>query len=153
MYLNLAVLAAFVFIFSIVSGRLDRTVFNGVILFTTFGLIVGPLGLGILNLNVNVEGLSTLAELTLALVMFADASNANLRELKHSFRIPQKLLLIGLPVTILLGFVAGVLAFDGLTLVEIAIISTMLAPTDAVRWINQKVTTYIPFGVYQIGEV
>lgn len=65
MYLNLAVLAAFVFIYSIVSGRLDRTVFNGAILFTTFGLIVGPLGLGILNLNVDVEGLRTLAELTL----------------------------------------------------------------------------------------
>jgi NhaP-type Na+/H+ or K+/H+ antiporter len=94
-------------------------------------LIVGPLGLGILGLNIDAEGLSTLAELTLALVLFTDASNANLRELKHSFRIPQKLLLIGLPLTILLGFLAGVLVFDGLTIVEIAIIATMLAPTDA----------------------
>jgi len=131
MYLNHAVLAAFVFIYSVVSGRLDRTVFNGAILFTTFGLIVGPLGLGILNLSVDAEGLSTLAELTLALVLFTDASNANLREIKHSFRIPQRLLLIGLPLTIFLGFVAGVIVFDGLTLVEIAIIATMLAPTDA----------------------
>lgn len=39
--------------------------------------------------------------------------------------------MIGLPLTILLGFVVGVLVFDGLTLVEIAIIATMLAPTDA----------------------
>jgi len=131
MYLNLAILAAFVFFYSIVSGRLDRTMFNGAILYTTFGLIIGPLGFGILNLNVDAEGLSTLAELTLALVLFTDASNANLRELKHSFRIPQKLLLIGLPLTIFLGFVAGVLIFDGLTLLEIAIIATMLAPTDA----------------------
>jgi NhaP-type Na+/H+ or K+/H+ antiporter len=131
MYLNLAILAAFIFLYSIVSGRLDRTLFNGAILFTAFGLIVGPLGLGILGLNIDAEGLSTLAELTLALVLFTDASNANLRELKHSFRIPQKLLLIGLPLTILLGFLAGVLVFDGLTLVEIAIIATMLAPTDA----------------------
>jgi NhaP-type Na+/H+ or K+/H+ antiporter len=131
MYLNLAILAAFIFLYSIVSGRLDRTLFNGAVLYTTFGLVLGPLGFGVLNLSVDFEGLSTLAELTLALVLFTDASNANLRELKLSFRIPQKLLLIGLPLTILLGFVAGVLVFDGLTLVEIAIIATMLAPTDA----------------------
>ena len=131
MYLDLAILAAFVFLYSIFSGRLEQTVFSGAILFTIFGLIFGPLGFGILSLNVDAEGLSTLAELTLALVLFTDAANANLRELQHSFRIPQRLLLASLPLTILLGFVAGVLVFDGLTLVEIAIIATMLAPTDA----------------------
>lgn len=131
MYLDLAILAAFVFLYSTFSGRLEQTVFSGAILFTIFGLIFGPLGFGILSLNVDAEGLSTLAELTLALVLFTDAANANLRELQHSFRIPQRLLLMSLPLTILLGFVAGFLVFDGLTLVEIAIIATMLAPTDA----------------------
>ncbi len=131
MYVNLAILAVFIFLYSVISGRLDRTVFNGAIVFTAFGLVFGPLGFGFLNLNVDAEGLSTLAELTLALVLFTDAANANLSELKHSFRIPQKLLLIGLPLTILLGFLAGVLVFDGLGLLEIAIIATMLAPTDA----------------------
>ena len=51
--------------------------------------------------------------------------------LRKAFHIPQRLLLIGLPLTILLGFGAGVLLFDGLTLLEIAILATMLAPTDA----------------------
>ena len=73
----------------------------------------------------------TLAELTLALVLFTDAANANLSVLKKAFHIPQRLLLIGLPLTILLGFGAGVLLFGGLTLFEIAILATMLAPTDA----------------------
>ena len=45
--------------------------------------------------------------------------------------IPQRLLLIGLPLTILLGFGAGVILFSGLTLLEIAILATMLSPTDA----------------------
>jgi NhaP-type Na+/H+ or K+/H+ antiporter len=65
------------------------------------------------------------------MVLFTDASNTNLRVLKKNLAIPQRLLLIGLPLTILLGFGAGLLIFDGLTLVEIAIIATMLAPTDA----------------------
>ncbi len=131
MYENLAILAAFVFLYSLVSGGLEKTPINGAVVFTAFGLILGPLGLGFLNLNVDADGLGVLAELTLALVLFTDAANANLRELKHSFHIPQRLLLIGLPLTLLLGFVAGVLVFDGLTLLEIAIIATMLAPTDA----------------------
>ena len=112
MYENLAILAAFVFLYSLVCGGLEKTLFNGAIVFTAFGLIFGPLGFGFLSLEVDAEGLSTLAELTLALVLFTDASNANLRELKHSFHIPKKLLLIGLPLTILLGFVGGVLVFD-----------------------------------------
>ncbi len=131
MYQNLAILALFIFLYSLVSGGMERTPVNGAIVFTAFGLIFGPLGFGFLNLNVDADGLKTLAELALALVLFTDASNANLGELKKSFRIPQRLLLFGLPLTILLGFVAGVLVFDGLTLLEIAIIATMLAPTDA----------------------
>ncbi len=131
MYENLAILAAFVLLYSLVSGGLEKTPFNGAVVFMAFGLVLGPLGLGILTLEVDAELLSTLAELTLALVLFTDASNANLRELKHSFKIPQKLLLIGLPFTILLGFVTGYLLFDGLALLEIALLATMLAPTDA----------------------
>ncbi len=124
-------IALFVFLYSLVSGGMEKTPVNGAIVFAAFGLVFGPLGFGFLNLNVDAEGLRTLAELTLALVLFTDASNANLGELKKSFRIPQRLLLFGLPLTILLGFGVGVLVFDGLTLLEIAIIATMLAPTDA----------------------
>lgn len=131
MYADLAILAAVVFIYSLISGGLEKTPINGAFVFVVVGLVLGPLGFGFLNLNVDAEGLSTLAEFTLALVLFTDASNANLRELKHSFRIPQRLLLVGLPLTIMLGFAAGYLLLDGLTLIEIAIVATMLAPTDA----------------------
>ncbi|MGE5255938.1 MAG: hypothetical protein ACM3KE_04665 [Hyphomicrobiales bacterium] len=46
-------------------------------------------------------------------------------------RLPERLLLIGLPLTILFGFGAGVLVFPGVNLFEIAVLPTMLAPTDA----------------------
>jgi NhaP-type Na+/H+ or K+/H+ antiporter len=131
MYENLAILAAFVFFYSLSSGGLEKTIFSGAIVYTAFGFVLGPLGLGVLNLSIGTEGLRLLAELSLALILFSDAANANLRELKRSFHIPQKLLLIGLPLTIVLGFGAGVMVFDGLGLLEIAIIATMLAPTDA----------------------
>lgn len=131
MYEDLSILAAFVFLYSLTCGGLERTPINGAIVFTAFGLAFGSLGLGLLTLDVGAEGLNTLAELTLALVLFTDAANANLSVLKKAFHIPQRLLLIGLPLTILFGFGAGVLLFGGLTLFEIAILATMLAPTDA----------------------
>jgi NhaP-type Na+/H+ or K+/H+ antiporter len=131
MYESLAIMGAFVFLYSIASGGIERTPISGAIVFTAFGLIFGPLGLGLLTLEVDAEGLRTLAELTLALVLFTDAATANLGVLKRSFRIPQRLLLIGLPLTILLGFGVGAVVFKGLTLIEIAVLATMVAATDA----------------------
>ena len=131
MYETLAIMAAFVFLYSIASGGLERTPINGAVVFTAFGLVLGPLGLGILNLNLGAEGLRSLAEITLALVLFTDAANADLGTLRHSFHIPQRLLLIGLPLTILIGYGIGILVFSELTLLEVAILATILAPTDA----------------------
>ena len=131
MYENLAILAAFVFLYSITGGGLERTPVNGALVFTAFGLVFGPLGLGLLELDIDAEVLRTLAELTLALVLFTDASNSDLAVLKKSIRIPRRLLLIGLPLTIVFGFGVGVVLFGGLTLFEVAILATMLAPTDA----------------------
>lgn len=131
MYGNLAILAAFAFLYSTVSGRLERTPVSGAFVFAAFGLVLGPLGLGVLNLSLDAEGLRTLAEMTLALVLFTDAANADPGVFKQSFRISPRLLLIGLPLTILLGFGVGVLVFGDLTLLEVAILATMLAPTDA----------------------
>ncbi|MEN8243684.1 MAG: cation:proton antiporter [Thermodesulfobacteriota bacterium] len=131
MYEELAIFSAIVFLYSIASGRLDRTPINGAIVYTGAGLIFGSFGLGFLNLDVGSEGLSTLAELTLALVLFTDAANADMSVLRKSFLIPQRMLLFGLPLTILFGFGLGVLLFGGLTLVEVAILATVLAPTDA----------------------
>jgi NhaP-type Na+/H+ or K+/H+ antiporter len=131
MYENIAILALFVFIYSIASAGFDRTPINGALVFVLFGFAAGPLGLGWLQFSLDMEGLRVLAEVTLALVLFADASSADLATLKRHIVIPRRLLLIGLPLTIALGFGAGVLMFDGLTVFEVAILATMLAPTDA----------------------
>ncbi|MGR8918035.1 MAG: cation:proton antiporter [Gammaproteobacteria bacterium] len=131
MYETLALLGAFVFLYGVSSGGLERTPVNGAIVFTAFGVVFGPLGLDWLQLDVEAEVLRMLAELTLAVVLFSDAANCDLSVLRRYIGLPQRLLLIALPLTILLGFGTGYVLFDGLTLFEIAIIATMLAPTDA----------------------
>jgi NhaP-type Na+/H+ or K+/H+ antiporter len=131
MYQNLAILAGFVLVYSAVAGRLEKMPVSGAIVAVGFGFVFGPLGLGIFTPHVDGELLRTMAELTLALVLFTDAANADLSVLKTSRQIPQRLLLLGLPLTILLGFGFGLLLFPGMELFEIAVLATMLAPTDA----------------------
>ncbi len=130
-YSDWAILAAFVFFYSVIAGRLKRTWISDAMVFVAFGLLCGPYGLGILQINVNTEYLRAIAELTLALVLFTDAANANLALLKISVRLPFRLLLVGLPLSILLGFGVGRLLFPDFSLFEAAILATMLAPTDA----------------------
>ncbi|MCP4812549.1 MAG: sodium:proton antiporter, partial [Planctomycetaceae bacterium] len=68
---------------------------------------------------------------TLALVLFTDSANTNLVTLRRIEAIPIRLLFIGLPLTILFGFGMGFLIFEELGLFEVALLATMLAPTDA----------------------
>ena len=131
MYSSLAIFAVFAFLYSVVAGRVERTPITGPIVFMAFGFLVGPLGAGWLELQVTNQDLRILADLTLALVLFIDAANAEVSVLRTSRLIPRRLLLFGLPGTIALGFAAGLLIFDGLSMYELAILATMLAATDA----------------------
>ena len=131
MYGNIAVLAAFAFVYSAFAKRIEQRWLSGPIVFTLFGFLFGSQGLGVLTLDISGEGLKSLAELTLAVVLFNDAANANLGALWSGRRIPRQMLGVGLPLTILLGFGVGYVLFDDLSLFEIAMLATMLAATDA----------------------
>jgi NhaP-type Na+/H+ or K+/H+ antiporter len=131
MYENLALLALFTLAYSAVAGALERTWISGAIVFTGFGLLVGPVGLDLLSWETDRETIRTLAEITLALVLFTDAAGADMAVLKRTGGLPARLLLIGLPLTIALGFGIGVLLVDNLSLLALAMLATMLAPTDA----------------------
>lgn len=131
MYLDLALLAGCALLFSCVAGRLEKSRITGPIVFVLFGFIVGPLGFGLLSFKAEAHTLKFLAELTLALVLFIDASAANLKVLKKSSTIPLRMLLIGLPLTLLLGFGCGLVLFPGFSMLEVALLATILTPTDA----------------------
>jgi NhaP-type Na+/H+ or K+/H+ antiporter len=130
-YENGAVLALFILGYSVIAGRVERSWISGPIVFTAAGVILGPNVLGLLRLNLDAEDLRVLAEATLAMVLFTDAANADLRVLRSTVALPERLLLIGLPLTILLGFAVAWLFFPSLGVLELGLLATMLAPTDA----------------------
>jgi len=88
MYQNAAILATLLVIYSAVSARVERSWLGGPMLFAGAGLILGPVGLDLLQLNVAADGLRTMAEGTLALVLFTDAADADFGFIKRNLGFP-----------------------------------------------------------------
>lgn len=131
MYEQLAVLAIFVFLYSVLAGRLERSVISGPMIFVAAGFVMGPAVLGWFSGEEPHQTLRVLADLTLALCLFTDSANANLRTLEHHYGIPTRMLLIGLPGAIALGFLLALVMFGTLTVFEAAALGAMLGATDA----------------------
>jgi sodium/hydrogen antiporter len=125
-------------LFSAVSGRVARSVVTPAIFFTSTGLLAGPV-LGLIDLHIGGEAVKLVAEATLTLVLFADASRISFPALRSEFAVPARLLGIGLPLTIAAGTLVGVGVLPGVSLVEALVLSIMLACTDAA--LGQAVVT------------
>jgi NhaP-type Na+/H+ or K+/H+ antiporter len=130
-YQILSVFAAFAFVYSLIATRMEKTSINGALVYVGVGMLFGPHVLGLIDMSIEGEGISFLAEIALAICLFTDSSNTNLSVLRRVESIPIRLLLIGLPLTIALGFGLAWLIFGELGFYEVALIATMLAPTDA----------------------
>ena len=122
-----------------VSRRLAGTPITPAMVFVAFGLLVGPKALDGVDLSSTGSAVRVLAEATLALVLFCDASRIDLSQLRRGRDVPVRLLGIGLPLTILLGAVAAALLFGKLSAEEAVILAIVLAPTDAA--LGQAVVT------------
>ena len=122
-----------------VSRRLTGTPVTPAIVFVAVGLLVGPEVLGGIDVESSSATVRALAEATLALVLFCDASRIDLGHLRLEVAVPARLLGIGLPLTIGLGALAAVGILGQLSLEEAVILAVVLAPTDAA--LGQAVVT------------
>jgi NhaP-type Na+/H+ or K+/H+ antiporter len=128
---ELAIVAAAVLAVAGVSRRLTGTPVTPAMAFVAIGVLVGPLVIDSVTAAPSSATVRTLAEATLAVVLFADASRIKLRALEREYVVPLRLLGIGLPLTILVGSVLAVAIFARLNLAEAVVLAIVLAPTDA----------------------
>ena len=128
---GLTILAVVVVAYTLVASRLDRWWITGPMVFVAAGVILGPGGLDVLPLSLNDETVLTITELTLALLLFADASTVRLREVEGDTGLPRRLLFVGLPLTIAAGALLAYLVFPEVGWAAAALLATILAPTDA----------------------
>lgn len=136
---SLAVVAAVVIGYAAASRRLERSIVSAAMVFVAAGLIAGPEVLGWLDLQIQSEGVRLLAEATLTLVLFTDASRIDMRLLRREVGLPVRLLGIGLPLTIAAGTVIAAAVLTRLTWAEALVLAIILAPTDAA--LGQAVVT------------
>ena len=135
----LAVIAGIVVVYAVFSRRLDRTPITAAIFFVSCGLLFGNKGLDWIHLGTRGEPIRVLAEATLTLVLFADASRIDVAALRREYLVPARLLGIGLPLTILAGWGVAAGLFHELSVGEALLLAIILAPTDAA--LGQAVVT------------
>ncbi|MEA2307226.1 MAG: sodium/hydrogen antiporter [Solirubrobacteraceae bacterium] len=136
---SLAIVALVLLGVAAVSRRLSGSPVTPAMLFVAVGVLVGPEVLDGIDLSSTSSTVQVLAEATLALVLFSDASRIDLGQLRREAGVPLRLLGIGLPLTIALGAVAATVIFGELTVEEAVILAIVLAPTDAA--LGQAVVT------------
>ena len=126
---SLAIVALTVLGVAAVSRRLSGTPVTPAMVFVAVGLLVGPEVLDEVGLDSTSSTVRALAEATLALVLFCDASRVDLRQLRREVGVPLRLLGIGLPPTIALGALAAAGIFGQLTVEEANSGSSWRRPT------------------------
>jgi NhaP-type Na+/H+ or K+/H+ antiporter len=131
--------ALLIFGFGLFSRVSERSPVSAAMVFVSVGMVAGPIGLGFLKEGINAPLVRVLAEVTLVLVLFVDASTINLRSLIREKGVPFRLLLIGLPLTMGLGLILAVPLFDNVSLWALALMAFILSPTDAA--LGQPVVT------------
>jgi len=124
--------ALLIFTFGLFSRIAERKSVTGPMFFMTVGILVSPLAFNLIHVNIDMDPVKLIAELALMLVLFIDATMIDRNVIRGaSSKIPGRLLLIGLPLTMLLGTGLGVLMFDSIDLWAIVLMALILSPTDA----------------------
>jgi NhaP-type Na+/H+ or K+/H+ antiporter len=99
--------------------------------YTVLGLILSGRVLGVISLDLEDEIIQIIAEVTLILVLFTDASRIDVRRLIRHYTLPTRLLALGLPLMMILGTMVAAMLFAEFTFWEAAVLAIILSPTDA----------------------
>ena len=127
----LLILGVVIFLFALVSSKFDNSLITPPMVFTGAGVLIAMLFRNFVEEEFAKEALELVAELTLVIVLFIDASRINLPLLFREHKIPVRLLGVSLPITVLLGAVIAGFMFGEFSIWEAALLAAILAPTDA----------------------
>ena len=130
-YSDLAILSGIVLLFGICSSKLRSWNITGPMALVTLGVVVTVLAPTSFQDERNATFIEIFAEVTLILVLFSDAANLNLRTFIKDHNLAQRMLMMGMPLSILLGTIFALLLFEQIGIVEAALLAAILAPTDA----------------------
>ena len=149
---DLAIVAALIFGWGALSARLERFDVTAPIIFVLAGLLLTHGPLAVLGVAPSNELIKELAEFTLALVLFSDASRVGLHELRVDAGLYVRLLGVALPLTIGLGTVLA-LALAGTNIWLALLVGAALAPTDAALGAGMIASPVVPARIRRLINV
>ncbi|HET9967538.1 MAG TPA: cation:proton antiporter [Streptosporangiaceae bacterium] len=150
---DLAIVAALVFGWGTLSARLERFDVTAPIAFVLAGLLLTHGPLAVLSVAPDKELIKELAEFTLALVLFSDASRVGLHELRVDAGLYLRLLGAALPVTIGLGTLLAFALDSGAGIWLALLVGAALAPTDAALGAGMMVNPVVPARIRRLINV
>lgn len=124
----LVVVGVLVLSYSMLARRLDRFNLTAPMIF----LVAGTLFFAVLSeITISDAAIRLVAELTLVVVLFHDASSVQLKQLRKDPWLPVRLLLIGFPLTVLATFGAVQWILPSVGVAGALLLAGSLSPTDA----------------------
>ena len=150
---DLALVAALVFAWGMLSARLERFDVTAAITFVLAGVLLTHGPLAPLGFSPSHETVKVLAEITLVLVLFSDASRVGLRDLHADMGLCLRLLGIGLPLTMGLGALLAFALFHGMGIWLALLVGAALAPTDAALGAGMMVNPAVPARIRRLINV
>jgi sodium/hydrogen antiporter len=150
---DLAIVAALIVAWGALSARLERFDVTAPIVFVLAGLALTHGPLAVLGIAPSHELIKAMAEFTLVLVLFCDASRVGLHELRADLGLYARLLGIGLPLTIGLGTLLA-LTLAGIRNIWFALlVGAALAPTDAALGAGMMTNPLVPARIRRLINV
>lgn len=143
-------LTILIFAFSLGAKRLGRWNLTAPIVFVAAGWL---LSLIVDATPGQVEPFKVLAEATLAIVLFTDAAGVRPRQIGKDGGFIFRLLLLGLPLTIILGLLVAVGLFPAMSVLFALLLASMLAPTDAALGAATVMNKAVPLRVRRVLNV
>jgi NhaP-type Na+/H+ or K+/H+ antiporter len=131
MITGIGIFFALIVIYTIVGYALGRISITMPMFFVIGGALIGAEGLGWVSSGLETSEVETLTEVTLALLLFADAATLKYGEVRDDAKLPMRLLVIAFPLVVLFGAISGFLLFPAEGIGFALLLAAILAPTDA----------------------
>jgi len=145
--------AALILGYGLFSKLSERSVITAPMVFVTVGLIASVFIGDEVRANIEAPWVKVIAEITLILVLFVDSSTLDVKRLIKERHLPIRLLLMGLPITMVLGVLLAVPLFSGEDIWLLAMMALILSPTDAALGIAVVTSEQVPIRVRQTINV
>jgi NhaP-type Na+/H+ or K+/H+ antiporter len=129
--IGIGLIAAVLLVSALASGLIERAPLSFPMIFLGLGLLLGGNGLGVLHLDAHDPLIETVAIVSLSLVLFLDAVNLQIDELRSDWYVPALALGPG-TLLIIAGVALAAALLAGTTPLQSLLLGAILASTDPV---------------------